>query len=215
MGDSFIFYKSWYNAIRDLPNDVRLEVYESAMRCAFGETVEGLKPLANVAFNFIKDDIQRQKQSYQSVVLKNKENGKKGGAPKGNQNAKKQRDEELEKQPKTTQNNPNNPNDNDNDNDNDFKSSIISNEITLPKSDSGSVDKERFVKFQKWINDNAPNVSKMKEPFTDKQFNAIIDDYEMQDITDLLLEMHNYKDLVKKNVSANLTFRKWMKIRNK
>ena len=57
---------------------------------------------------------------------------------------------------------------------------------------------ENFEKFKQWIAANAPNVAKLKEPFTEL-------------IQDTLVSMHNYRELLKKYVSANLTFRKWAK----
>lgn len=67
----------------------------------------------DMAFEFIKIDLLAFAESYAKKVGINSENGKKGGAPKGNNNAK--------KQPKTTENNRNKPNDNDNDNDSSYE----------------------------------------------------------------------------------------------
>ncbi len=97
--DSFVFYKSWNNVISGLPTDVQLEIYHAITEYAINGNLVELKPLAKVAFAFIKQDIDRDTEKYMSKANANRENGKKGGAPKGNQNAKK-------KQPKTTQNNP-------------------------------------------------------------------------------------------------------------
>lgn len=68
---------------------------------------------------------------------------------------------------------------------------------------------ENFLKFEKWINENAPNVAKLKEPFTEVQFERIKNDFPLKIIQDVLVSMHNHKELLKKYVSANLTFRKW------
>lgn len=77
-----------------------------------------------------------------------------------------------------------------------------------------SVEKnENFIKFQKWIDKNAPRVNKMKEPFTEPQFEAIKSEFPLKDIQELLKAMHNYEPLLKKNINANLTFRNWMKKR--
>lgn len=70
MADFFTFYISWRDAIRDLPDDVRLEVYEAAVEYAATGTRPALKPLASVAFNFIKDDIDRQTQRAQELSNK-------------------------------------------------------------------------------------------------------------------------------------------------
>lgn len=70
---------------------------------------------------------------------------------------------------------------------------------------------ENFERFLKWINTNAPNVAKMKEPFTEEQFERIKKDFPLELIQSVLASMHNYRELLKKYVSANLTFRKWAK----
>lgn len=72
-------------------------------------------------------------------------------------------------------------------------------------------DGENYKKFKIWIADNAPNVSKMKEPFTEVQFERIKQEFPIVVIENTLRSMHNYKELLKKYVSANLTFRKWAK----
>ena len=70
---------------------------------------------------------------------------------------------------------------------------------------------ENFEKFKNWITENAPNVSKLKEPFTEEQFERIKKEFPLQLIQDTLVSMHNFRELLKKYVSANLTFRKWAK----
>ena len=76
--NSFIFYKGWREAIKDLPDDVRLEIYESIIEYATTGNLRGLKPMANIAFNFIKIDIDRDTEKYMSIVERNKSNGSKG-----------------------------------------------------------------------------------------------------------------------------------------
>lgn len=68
-----------------------------------------------------------------------------------------------------------------------------------------------FKNFQTYITNSTPNVGKMKEPFTIDQYVKLKKDFATQQITEMLLKMHNYKPLVAKNVSANLTFRNWFK----
>ena len=71
--NSFIFYKGWREAIKDLPDDVRLEIYESIIEYATTGNLRGLKPMANIAFNFIKIDIDRDTEKYMSIVERNKQ----------------------------------------------------------------------------------------------------------------------------------------------
>lgn len=79
-------------------------------------------------------------------------------------------------------------------------------EITVSPQESAN-----FKKFQAWIRDNAPQVAKFKEPFTPEQFVKLKQDFDLTTIQDLLVAMHNYKPLLVKNISANLTFRRWAK----
>ncbi|MDR0659821.1 MAG: hypothetical protein LBG19_03250 [Prevotellaceae bacterium] len=72
-------------------------------------------------------------------------------------------------------------------------------------------DYDKFLLFLKWIDDNAPSVAQMKEPFTFQQYKAIRTEYAYDFIQSILFDMHNWQDLLKKRVSANLTFKKWAK----
>ncbi|MCL1936843.1 MAG: DUF6291 domain-containing protein [Candidatus Azobacteroides sp.] len=109
---SFVFYKDWMEAVRGLPDDVRLDIYESVIEYATTGNVKGLKPMASIAFNFIKTTIDRDIEKYVSIVERNRNNGNNGGRPK----------KESLKNPNNpvgflgTQRNPKNL-DNDNDND--------------------------------------------------------------------------------------------------
>lgn len=88
------------------------------------------------------------------------------------------------------------------------------------KGEEGSITRTRenltpesdnYRKFKYWIDVNAPNVAKMKEPFTEQQFERIKQEFPIEVIENTLRSMHNYRELLKKYVSANLTFRKWAK----
>lgn len=135
--NSFIFYKGWREAIKDLPDDVRLEIYESIIEYATTGNLRGLKPMANIAFNFIKIDIDRDTEKYMSIVERNKSNGSKGGRPKS----------ENPKEPKEPTKptglfgNPKEPTkpDNDNEYDNDYvddNDSHLKKKETSPKGES-------------------------------------------------------------------------------
>ena len=79
--ETFVFYKDWLNVIRDLPSEVQLEVYQAITEYAiYGNLIE-LKPLAKVAFGFVKQTIDRDTQKYISIKKKRKEAGAKGGRP--------------------------------------------------------------------------------------------------------------------------------------
>lgn len=79
---SFVFYKEWRDAIQGVSDEVRLEVYDGIIEYAFSGKVPSLKPLAQMAFNFIKGDLDRDFEKYEQTVKKRSEAGKKGGRPK-------------------------------------------------------------------------------------------------------------------------------------
>jgi hypothetical protein len=86
MKESFIFYKSWMEALKDVPDDIRLEVYDCIIEYAFSGKIPSLKPMAKMAFNFIKNDIDRASEKYAKIVDRNRNNGKNGGRPKKPEN---------------------------------------------------------------------------------------------------------------------------------
>lgn len=73
--DSFIFYKSFYEAIRDLSKDIQLEVLTAIIEYGlYGRLPENLKPFAKSMFTLIKPNIDVNASRF--------ENGKRGGRPK-------------------------------------------------------------------------------------------------------------------------------------
>ena len=71
MRESFVFYQSFYEALRELPDKSRLKVYDSV--CEYG--LNGIEPeltgMEKAIFTLIKSQIDRRNQRV--------ENGKKGG----------------------------------------------------------------------------------------------------------------------------------------
>lgn len=114
MRDSFIFYRSFYEAAQDLEDADRLKFYDAVLEYALnGSETLTERSSARAVFKSVRPQIDVNNQRY--------ENGKKGGAPLGNKNAKKQ-PKTTKKQPKhnqsTTKKQPNvNVNVNDNEND--------------------------------------------------------------------------------------------------
>lgn len=68
-----------------------------------------------------------------------------------------------------------------------------------------------FEKFEKWVSANAPRVAQMKEPFTEEQFAKAKEAIGWEMMVDLLLQMHNWQNLIKQNTSAYLTLLAWSK----
>ena len=112
---TFIFYESFYNAIKAIDDaNLKLEAYELIMQYGlYNKKIATSNAILKVAFEMIKPVIDNSDKRYITSV----ENGKKGGAPKGNKNAQKKQPKTTKKQPPNNQNNLNdNVNDNDNDN---------------------------------------------------------------------------------------------------
>ena len=118
--ETFLFYADWLNVIRDLPSEVQLEVYQAIAEYAiYGNLIE-LKPLAKVAFGFVKQTIDRDIQKYISISEKRSEAGKKGGRrlkdnelEESNEKQKKQLLSEKSKKSNCSLNDNDNVNDND------------------------------------------------------------------------------------------------------
>lgn len=78
--NSFVFFFSWRDALSECPEEVRLEVYESVIEYAQSGTLPKLKPMAQMAFNFIKVEIDRNNEKYDEIVEKRRAAGKVGRA---------------------------------------------------------------------------------------------------------------------------------------
>lgn len=92
---TFIFYVDWYNYIEEdiEQEDLRMRLYQAIPRYAFtGE--EPKDPAMRIVFGFIRRQLDRDAEKYEAKIEKRREAGRKGGAPKGNQNARKHIDEE-------------------------------------------------------------------------------------------------------------------------
>lgn len=106
MKDSFVLYTSQYVAIKELEDEQLGRLFRALFEKQLGNEVVLTNDI-KIAFNFINNQMVVDNQKYKKKCETLKNNAKKGGAPKGNQNAKKQKQPNREK---------NNLNDNDNDN---------------------------------------------------------------------------------------------------
>ena len=84
--ESFIFYKSFYDAIKKIPEEYQLELYNALSEYCFeGKEPENISGIAEAMFILMKPNIDSAEKRYNASV----ENGKKGGRPKKNKNLKK------------------------------------------------------------------------------------------------------------------------------
>lgn len=115
--DSLVFYLSQYEAIKSLNNEQLGRLFRAIFEKQLqnnSKTTENEVVLEDdiiIAFNFINNQLLVDNEKYLKKCETNRNNGKKGGAPKGNKNA--------QKQPKQPNGYKNNLNDNENDNEND------------------------------------------------------------------------------------------------
>jgi hypothetical protein len=190
MKDSIVFYKSFYECLKEFPNELQAEVYKAIFEKYFYDNEIELTGQAKGIFSLIKPNIDSANKRY----FANLENGKKGGAPKGNSNAKKTTQKQPKNNPidnlKTSKNNLNdNVNDNVNDNDNvkvkhkygEYKHVLLTNnELEKLKQDysnyldlikyldeyiemKGYKAKNHYLAIKKWVI-NAVNEKNEKEP---------------------------------------------------
>lgn len=119
--DSFVFYRSFKNAVCALPESMRLQMLMAILDYA----LDGKEPppdgVERAVLELIRPQLEANNKRY--------ENGKKGGAPKGNNNAAKGK--------KTTKNNQKQPNVNVNDN-------VNENDTALAVSNARTRARESF-----------------------------------------------------------------------
>ncbi|MDR3133001.1 MAG: hypothetical protein LBU42_03135 [Prevotellaceae bacterium] len=85
-----------------------------------------------------------------------------------------------------------------------------------PQGGSGSAPpNEKFLNFKKWLVEKAARVEKLKQPFTEREYTEIFAKWPRKDVLNILVEMHNYAPLLKKNISAYLTANTWLTKRKK
>ena len=70
-----------------------------------------------------------------------------------------------------------------------------------------------YSKFNVWLSQHAPRVQQMRQPMSEAQLCTLVSEYSKQEVMDVILAMENYADLHKKNISAYLTARNWLKRR--
>ena len=103
MADSFVMYRSYIETARKLPADKQLAFYNWLIDFAldgsepdFSEESPEMCFALDLVFGQIKESVSASIKRYETCV----ENGKRGGAPRGNQNAKKNNPKQPEKQPR-------------------------------------------------------------------------------------------------------------------
>lgn len=160
--NSFVLYSEYLTYFNKLELLEKGKLIDALLKYCQGLPVENeiknMESATEMAFLFISHQIDLDMEKWQSRCEVNRQNGSKGGAPKGNSNAKKLSNEDEEKttennqnkqnQPKTTENKPN-----DNENDNDIKKKIkkekttarVKSNTVLTDSDIAVLIEENFI----------------------------------------------------------------------
>ena len=94
--DSFILYTSYYDIVGDLTDEQLGRLTRAIFAYAQDGTEIELPPVVRMAFSFIKKDMDHNDGKYQARLKARSDAGRKGGAPKGNSNARKKACVEVE-----------------------------------------------------------------------------------------------------------------------
>ena len=160
--NSFIIYQSWEDGLHLLSLEERGQVFTNLFNFHNGKEVVLNTPMLQMFWKMIEYNLTHNAEKYKIAS----ENGSKGGAPKGNSNAKKQPNStEInliqpnlidinQNQPKSSEEkvwlseNKLNDNDNDNDNDNVNENENVNEDVNGNDSQTSTLDLE-FYKNQK------------------------------------------------------------------
>lgn len=192
MRNSFVFYGSWWEAIKNLPRDVQGDVLTAIIEYGlYGETTGQLKPIAKAMLAMTKSQIDINNQRF--------ENGKKGGRPKPENN-----------QIKTKQE----PNDNLINNDNvnvNVNKKKESTNVDKKETDVSSCENEAYKTFISWICQNAEYCFKNMKLPSEKEFNRLKELYSGKEIAYIVSQIENRKDLRKRYTNLYRTVLNWAK----
>lgn len=168
MKDTFILRTSYLEQIGLLSLEQRGVLLTAVFNYAAGHELPDMDGMVQMAFAFIRADLDRDAEKYERVCEVRREAGKKGGRPKANAESGKQEKAKKANGFFDKQNNP----DNDSDNDNDIKENTSKevqkkrfkpptlDEVKAYIAEKGySVDAERFIDFytsKGWVVGKSP-----------------------------------------------------------
>lgn len=184
--ESFIFYKSFYESLKDVPNEIKLQVYEAICEYSIYGKIRELTGISKALFTLILPQLDANAKRY--------ENGKKGGRPK------KENQTETETKPKQNQNKteakPNvnvNDNVNVNVNDNDI---YIASEDKSSTATTAKASKHKYGRFKNVLLKDQ-ELQSLEEEFDNVE--------ELINFLDEYIEMKGYKAK-----SHYLAIKKWV-----
>ena len=167
--EAFVFYGSWCEAIKKLPVEIRTEIYEATIHYGLTGNIDTLSPMAELAFGFIKNDIDRNNKTYEERQRQRSEAGKKGNEARWGKQSQDIANNDEESQNITNHSEISQNNNNEND---------ISQTITNENEQSQSIAKESETSqsiannrktSQSIANDNKPSQTSLKEKENEKK----------------------------------------------
>ena len=177
-GNAFLFYDDWWKIIKNYPENTRLQIYDAVIEYGLTGKFPTLEGVAKTAFDFIQLPLDRSRENYKKQCAINRKNGLKGGAPKGNKNA------------KTTENNPEQP-----------KTTIYN-----YKNKSKKVLDEQnkiFATYQIWLSENAAYCADPENfiQLTAEELYKLTNKYNPEKIKEAILSLESKKLVRKKETS--------------
>lgn len=193
--DSVVFYRSFFDIIKELKNDEKALVYDAIFEYAFDKSEVELSGMPKAVFMLAKPLIDTNNRRF--------ENGLKGGRktktkPKSNQTETKTKPKANQKPTKVE------PNVNVNVNDNVLKEKYT-------KENPTDLQIEKFNHYLAWAAEKVPKLLKIKSPLTAVQLSAIREKYSLEQFQDVAFAMEAKKDFLQKYDNLNLTMLNWLK----
>lgn len=210
--NSIIFYRSFYEAIKGLPGVIQCEIYTAIMEYGlYGKETENMKTIARGFFMAFKPQIDANAIRF--------ENGCRGGAPVGNNN---NRYSEKKKSTAEAQ-----PEENENDKEKSAyapkkkadgpASTACGGDAASPAVTEGEprplFQNQDYDKFLVWLKENCPyfgNEANIR-PMSEEEFLKLKNKYTGVQISRILLQIENRKDLRRRYSSMYLTTLNWLK----
>ena len=203
MRDSFVFYRSFFEALQDVPIEERACIYDAICDYSLNDIEPKLTGMQLAIFKLIRPNIDSNKRKYENGK-KGAVFGKKGGRPKK---------DNPNQTPTKPQDNPNQTRNVDvdddvavnvNDNVNVSTEVDIKENTIVSKKDELSLSSpsEEFIKFNQWLDKHCPFVLKVKTQMTEPEYQKLLAKYTKKEISDVLESLNNWKDFPKKRTNV-------------
>ena len=82
---SFVFYQDWFEMLRDLDKDSKVELYDAIASVGLGYGMPELSPASKLVMKLIESKIERDRERWGEISRKRKEVGRLGGLSKSKQ----------------------------------------------------------------------------------------------------------------------------------